>query len=222
MKKPFILVLLSTILLFSFCGCCLLYDYELYAIDSFNIGYTKLLKDAYVGDYNWDGSDEGKTIIIPETYGNCTISALGGYSGRGYPSAFQIIPTEDARNILCPNATEWSYVSSTQNIEPNSVQYLRFKVHISKYISDINELNAGGIILAEFIEGEETKNNVYVLICYVTCDEENKHFYAKDGKLYFKENDMLVDDIFYEDFVLEQHNETHKDEPVVAIPFARK
>ena len=71
----------------------------------------------------------------------------------------------------------------------------------------------GGIVLAKYEENGETIYNVYILTCYVTCDENNKTFYAKEGKLYFKQTDKLVDGIIYEDFNIEDHNKGYKDQP---------
>ena len=77
----------------------------------------------------------------------------------------------------------------------------------------------GGIIVAEYEEDEEKKYNVYVLTCYVTCDENNKIFYSKDGKLYFKKDDVLVEDIIYTDFDLDKYNEAHSDGPFINSVF---
>ena len=68
--------------------------------------------------------------------------------------------------------------------------------------------------LAEYEENGETISNIYVLTCYVTCDENNKTFYAKDGKLYFKQTNELVVDIVYEDFDIEAHNKSCIDQPI--------
>ena len=218
--KHILTLLLTVTLLVTLTGCSLLYDHEYCAVDSFNVGYSKALSDAFVGTYNWDGTDEGMNITIPEYYNDIKIKGLGGYFGRGVPTPFNIVPDEEARNILCPSATGWSYVNKTTNIDANTVQYLKFTLNISKYIEKIENLNAGEIIVAEYVEKEETKYNVYVLTCYVTCDENNKTFYAKDGRLYFRKNDAIVEGIIYEDFDLEAHNEKYQNEATHRYPFA--
>ena len=218
--KKLVVVILSILLIFSLCGCSLLYDHKYYAVDSFNVGYSDFLNEAFLGDYNWDGTEEGMNITIPEYYNNIKIKGLGGYHGRGVPTSFEIVPNEEARNILCPNATRWSYVSDTESMDIGTVQYLKFTLNISKYIKEIECLNAGGIIAAKYVENEETKYNIYVLTCYVTCNEDNKTFYAKDGKLYFRDGDVLVEDIVYEDFDLEVHNDRLKDGETWFYPFA--
>ena len=158
-------------------------------------------------------------ITIPEHYNDSKIKGLGGYCGRGVPTPFKIILTEEAEKILCQNATGWSYMIHTADIVADTVKYLKFTVNISKHIKEIENLCAGGIIVAEYTEKDETKCNVYVLTCYVTCHDDNKTFYAKEGKLYFRENDVLVEDFVYEDFDLELYNEKHKYETPWWFPF---
>ena len=202
MKRIFGLLLLVTIIS-SFCGCSLLYDYESYAVGLFDVGYSSALNNAFLGTYNWDGTEENMNVVIPESYNGIKITELGGYFGRGVPSPFTISPTEDALNVLCENATEWQYVSDTANIDNYNVQYLRFKLNVSKYISEVENFYSGDIIVAKYTENGEVKYNAYVLTCYVTCDADNEKFYSKDGKLYLKETDTLVENIIYEDFDIE-------------------
>ena len=203
------MVMLALLLTFSLCGCSLLYEYTGGVV--FDLGYSKTLNKAFFADYNWDGTEEGMSIILPDRYNKTIITGLGGYTGRGYPSPFRIRPTDEAREMLCPNATEWSYISHTAYMEDYSLHYLPFKLHINTNIKEIENLSMGGIIIAEYDENGEERCNVYVLTCYVTCDETNKTFYAKDGKLYYRKDDTLVEGITYEDFDLDEHNERNKD-----------
>ena len=202
MKRILGLLLLVTVIC-SFCGCSLLYDYESYAVGSFDVGYSSALNNAFLGAYNWDGTEENMNIVIPESYNGIKITELGGYFGRGVPSPFTISLTDNALNALCENAMEWQYVSDTANIDNCNIQYLRFELNVSKYISEVENFYAGDITVAKYVENGEVKYNAYVLTCYVTCDADNEKFYAKDGKLYFKETDTLVENIIYEDFYIE-------------------
>ena len=211
--KKLVIVILAVSLVFSLCGCSLLYEYTNSAIDSFDVGYSKMLNKAFFANYNWDGTADGMNIILPEEYNKTKITGLGGYTGRGYPAGFVIDFTDVAKEELCSNATQWSYTNHTANIEAADIQFLSFQLHISKNIKEIENLSMGGIVLAKYEENGETIYNVYILTCYVTCDENNKTFYAKDGKLYFKQTDKLVDDIIYEDFNIEDHNKGYKDQP---------
>lgn len=168
---------------------------------------------AFFADYNWDGTADGMNIILPENYNKTKITGLGGYTGRGYPAEFAIDFTDVAKEELCSSAIRWSYANHTANIKDADIRFLPFQLHISKNIEEIENLSMGGIVLAEYEENGETIYNIYVLTCYVTCDTNNKTFYAKDGKLYFKQTDELVEDIVYEDFDLDEHNNRYKDQP---------
>lgn len=210
MKRIFAILMVFS-LLFSLCSCSLYYDYVNCAVDSFDVGYREIFGANFLADYNWDGTEEGMNIVVPESYNGSKIIGLGGYTGKGVPSPFKIKPTDEVKEQLCPNATKWSYITHTANIENYNIQYLPFKLHISSNISKIEYLSMGGIILAEYEENQEKIYNVYVLTCYVTCDENNEVFYSKDGKLYYKESDKVVEGVFYEDFDIEKHNEEHRD-----------
>lgn len=217
-KRLFAIALFFS-LIFSLDECSLWYVYVNNAVDSFDLGYSERLGEAFFADYNWDGTEQGKNIVLPEKYNGATITGLGGYTGRGYPSPFKIMFSDETREKLCPKATQWSYANSTAYIKNCDVQYLTFQLHISKSIKKAQNLSMGGIILAEYEENGEKKYNVYVLTCYVTCDENNKVFYSNDGKLYFKEDDVLVEDIIYTDFDLDKYNEAHSDGPFINSVF---
>ena len=211
MKKLLVISLLLG-LIFSLCGCSLLYTHVNNAVGSFDVGCSEKLGKAFLAGYNWDGTEEAMNIVLPESYNGVKITGLGGYTGRGVPAPFRIEPNEKAREILCPNATDWMYAHGRITIEIANVQYLRFKLHISKQIAEIENLSAGGFIIAEYQENGETKEIVYILTCYVTCDEGNNTFYSKDGKLYNRQDNSLVEDIVYEDFDLEEYIEQTKEE----------
>ena len=211
MKKVLTMVLVFS-LLFALCGCSLFYEYENDAIGSFDVGYSEILKKAFLADYHWNGSEDGRNVVVPDRYQGAVITGLGGYTGRGYPSPFLIRLSDEAKMQLCPEATEWWYVTHTAESADAEVRYLRFQLQISEHIKELENLSMGGIILASYPENGEEKHRVFVLTCYVTCDEDNETFYAKDGKLYYRDGDVLVEDIVYEDFDLEAHNERNRDE----------
>ena len=203
--KRVLAVIFALVVSLSCVGCSMLYDLEPDAINGcLSVGYSKILNDAYVGRYEWDGTLQGQNIVVPEEYNGIPITAFGGYSGRGYPSSFAIIFNDEAKEMLCPGATQWGAYSGIHTLENYELNYLDFNIHISKNIETIESLSLGGYIVAECESEEATAYVVYVLRCYVTCDENNEFFYAKDGKLYNKNNDVVVDDIIYMDFDVEQ------------------
>lgn len=44
---------------------------------------------AFAADVDWDGSD-GAVIVIPDEVHGYKVTALGGYIGRGVPTAFAL------------------------------------------------------------------------------------------------------------------------------------
>lgn len=200
--KKLLLSIISIFLLFSLCGCSLLYDSHGIAEDSFEVYYTSQIKEAFIHTYYWDGSEEGKTIIIPETFEGCTITTLGGNHGKGVPSPFHITFTDEAKELLRPDAFRWDFepVDKTKKCD---VEYISFNLHISQYIDEFDCVSFDSYYVARY----GMVPMVYVVTFNVTCDENNKTFYAKDGKLYYRGNDALVDVIPYSDFVLETPEE---------------
>lgn len=211
MKKIFTVVVVLC-LLFSMCSCSLFYDYVNNAIGAFDVGYSNFTNKVFLADYNWDGSEDGMNIVTPDSYNGATITGLGGYCGRGVPSPFMISLSDEAKTQLCAEATEWYQASHTANVDATEVQYLRFQLHIGEHIKEIENLSMGGIILAGYEENGEEKYSVFVLTCYATCDDANKTFYANDGKLYHRKGNKLVEDIVYDDFDIDAHNEKNKNE----------
>ena len=95
-KRLFAIALFFS-LIFSLDECSLWYVYVNNAVDSFDLGYSERLGEAFFADYNWDGTEQGKNIVLPEKYNGATITGLGGYTGRGYPSPF---PMKQERNFV--------------------------------------------------------------------------------------------------------------------------
>ena len=58
-------------------------------------------------------------------------------------------------------------------------------------------------MVANTADGKFLNNKVYIPLFNFTCDEKNKTFYSKGGKLYYKEGNVLVSDINYHDFKVE-------------------
>lgn len=206
MKKILSLVLLFALTL-SLTGCSLFYGSadELYY--GFDIGYSEFYNEAFVAAYHWDGTD-GARITIPEEYNDIPVTSFGGYIGRGFPMPTMIHFKDDVKlkNTLCPSATEWFSTSDAEiiwQLENCCFITYSFSLHVSKNIEKITDLSLDYFDVAKTVEEDITYHTVFVYLFTVTCDEENKHFYSKDGKLYFRENDDVVQGITYYDFDLD-------------------
>ena len=203
MKKLFV-AFLCFITCLSLTGCSLLFDYQNDAIDNFDIGYSDVLNEAFVSSYNWDGTDETKKIVIPEEYDGIKINALGGYYGRGVPCAFGVDLPDSYLNDLCDEVNQWFCSDIYEDVESVDTIYLNFDLHISKNIEQITKHTLDCFYEGTYFDGEDYHSKIIVVLLYnITCDEGNKTFYAKDGKLFYRQNDELVSDILYFDHKFE-------------------
>ena len=81
------------------------------------------------------------------------------------------------------------------DIEENySVENPVFTVNIGKNIDAI--VNVDMDVYYPHIN-EDGSITFYHPVVNINCSKENKHFYSKDGKLYYKETDELVSDFAY-------------------------
>lgn len=149
---------------------------------------------AAVSHYKWEGDPEKTDIIIPEKYGRQKIKCLGGYFGRGLPSPFFI----DCSSYLgIKSDVDETVGSLTTSMDPSMIEpgtkvvYTDFTIHLSKYIEKIY---ARADATEYTVKGEKT---AYCPRVSIICDEDNKTFYSKDGKLYYRQDDTLVDGFNY-------------------------
>ena len=200
--KKLLAVVMCMIICLSLSGCNQ-YEYVSNAIDNFDVGYSEDTGDAFVSTYNWDGSDDAMNIVIPEEYNGLPINSLGGYSGLGVPGSFGIELTESYRNSLCSEANMWGYSSIFDDIESVETRYLNFNIHVSKNIEQLVLHSMDWIYEGTYYDYDEGNHHLKIVLVFLysfTCDKENETFYAKDGKLYYKENNELVSDILYYDY----------------------
>ena len=185
--KKFALGVFCLLLAVGLCGCSLFYSMGKYEDDGlcYHSHKMRAFGDCFVSSYQWDGTEEGKTIVIPDRYQNLPVTSLGGYYGRGVPSPFC---------IRLPEEYDIEYYSGSLRANDNmTVRDIEFRLYIGKNVSEFSRNAAKNYNICR--EGEEQ-------VCirttfYVECDEKNKTFYSSDGKLYSRADDTLVDEFFY-------------------------
>ena len=197
MKKLFA-CLLCFLTCLTFSGCSLLFHYQYDAVDNFYFGYSEILKEAFVASYHWDETDAAKNIVIPEKYNGVKVTALGGYTGRGAPCDFCVLPPKSYEDSFGVN--QWAVSGMYEHIESVDTIYLNFDLHISKNIEQIKAHALDLFYEGTYFDGKTYHTKVIVVMLFrVTCDEDNKTFYAEEGKLYYRKNNELVSDILYFD-----------------------
>lgn len=199
MKKAFSFSLVIIVFLLS--GCCMFYESE--TQDNFILYENKHGDDCFLGTYIWDGSDDGKKIIIPDEYNGKAITSLGGYYGRGVPVGFDI----DISEFYSPS-DEYIVWSEVANPNENNTEiiYIDFELTIGKNITEVNNRLSLDYSLLKIKDSEPVCYRAYIPRFYVYVHSENEHFYSRDGKLYDKNTDELIDKeaghyIYYYDYI---------------------
>lgn len=199
MKKPLALAF-SVFMALLLCGCTA-YCYE-DTVSDMNIMYGSYFMSmseynpdgAAVSGYVWDGDPEKTDIVIPEKYGKQKIKCLGGYWGKGAPRRFYIDSDSHLgiKSDLDERGDEMTQRMNPSMIEPDTkVIYTDFTIYLSKYIENIFARAFGTVYT---VDGEKI---AYCPRVSIICDEDNKTFYSKDGKLYYRQDDTLVDGFNY-------------------------
>ena len=191
-----IILLLCIISILSGClfeGTAFFYfDYT--EVDGFQIAINKVANCCFVSNYECTEYTENLEITIPDDYNGIPIKQIGGYSGTGLPAPFSI-----SLFTLYANAPEDSEYYGTYTYdavmcyEEYTVEDIVFTLNIGKnievveYVEDFYypHINADGSI------------TFYHAVENITCSDENKHFYSKDGKLYDKKTNELISDFVY-------------------------
>ena len=148
MKKSFILVL-CIMLLCLLCGCSL--DYSKQADDGcFSYAYGK--KSAFVSEYRWDGTEEGLTVNIPESYKGLPVVSVGGFFGRGLPMPFTLNFSDGFGDV------QWVEVDTIKSAD--EIIELNFTLNIPKGI-DTEDINLAEWQWSQVAIGQDGKITEY-------------------------------------------------------------
>ena len=194
--KKWCCLLLIFILALSLTGCNLGGISYLYAeygeIDGFYVAVNPTAKCCFVGAYTCTEYTDKQEITIPDEYNGFPITRVGGYYGRGVPTPFEIplnelhIHTTDGdEHHIVFNGPTYDLASVPNNA---TITELVFRLHIGKNINTIEY-----VAMDVYTNTDKNGNTTYYRpVVYITCAEDNPHFYSKDGKLYDKKADEVV------------------------------
>jgi hypothetical protein len=198
MKKTVaFLLLVSFILCLSACdldGVAYFYSYA-GEYNGFGIDVNKLANCCFVSGYTCTEYTEGMEITIPDDYNGIPIKRIGGFSGIGAPSPFRIDLSQVYMNA--PEGSEfdmiWRYPDDELSVA-YTIENVVFQLNIGKNIEEIDF-----VFMDDYYPhiNEDGTVTFYHPVVYITCSEENTTFYSKDGKLYYKSTNALVEDFAY-------------------------
>ena len=196
MKKLFTLAV-TIILILTLCSCTasILYNDDAY-VDGLYISINKTANRCFVGGYTPTNNNDSRIINIPDEYNGVPVKQLGGYFGRGVPSPFSISLSD---YINSSPESEYGGVFTGDPAEyaidvDYTVENVVFVLSIGKNISSIEY-----VMMDEYYPYTNEDGSIifYHPVVTVNCSDENKHFYSKDGKLYNKKTDELIEDFSY-------------------------
>ena len=207
MKKRILLLLLTALLILSLSACNS--SYSFYNDNSrWDVYVSGLERRAFVNRYNFymDMIDD-REIEVPDEVGGMPVESLGGYSFNGPMLSFQGSKDASVPFYICPDwyfqlqpdlfkKHETFWLEDPEfplNMDDYEMVYMDFTVHIGKNINEIVDV----MDTVERVTLTDGSVKLYRVRYYFVCDEENKTFYSKDGKLYERWNDGLVDKFCY-------------------------
>lgn len=172
---------------------------------------------SYAGAFYWDGTQSDLQISVPDKFNNVRVGSLGGYFGTGVPDPFRIqvqdpkfalwraeksgTVSEEQKAELLNNEkrlenyfNEYAYPDPGKYEVPVSLEELVFKLHIGRFVEKLHVdkyMSYVGWV-------QKDKSIVfYAPVVYIECSPDNRVFYAKDGKLYRRADNSLVDNFNY-------------------------
>lgn len=189
-------VLLGSMLSGCFLGDVALLYGESEIVDGCYFEINKLANCCFVS--RCDEPEDG-ILTIPDTFNGIPVTRLGGFVGSGAPCPF-FISLENRMNarkdseldfVLGYHPDEWN-----SNTWEYTVEDVAFVLNLGKNIEKI-ELTLQGEYWPHL--NEDGTVTFYHPVVEVHCDPENRHFYSEDGKLYYKDTGLLVEELDYPD-----------------------
>lgn len=193
MKKTMLICFILFILLFvSACSiedACFLYT-SYGSVDGIHVCINPFGKCCFVQTYFCEEFYDGMEIRIPDEYEGIPITRLGGFTGIGVPTPFDIYLMTDVPEDSPYYGLVYTDPSFADLTDPYTVEDLVFKLHLGKNIEQIDLVSSSVYYPSINEDGSITFLHPLVYIC---CAEDNPYFYSKDGKLYDKTTDTLID-----------------------------
>lgn len=205
MKRTLTLIAVAAAALIVLSGCY----HSVGDIDGLELYTNKSKKDAFVGVYFWDGDANSTTIVIPDEYEGCAVTAFGGSYDIGVPVGFDVIYRTES--LISENVSLQAVIQNENGeFTGLNIEYVDFHLSIGAEINDIGGVDVKCVMAVYVVKDpsavyyrEDDFIALYLPRFYITCSDENETFFSQDGKLYYKSSRELVDAFYYTDFEIE-------------------
>ena len=143
-------------------------------------------REAFASAYRWDGTGDAIDYTIPDTVQGARVTAIGGFVGTlkkaPYSGLYVAMPetyrgAERAQYTMPVNAVEIT---------------LPVHIHIGRFVRSIEEDGSLPAPTGYFGYEKDVSSYIITPVWTVTCDEGNETYYARDGRLYQRADDALV------------------------------
>ena len=141
-------------------------------------------KKAFAAAYVWDGSEEGRRVVVPDEVEGCIVYTLGGYFGRGLPMPFYVFMP------LSETETDGSG-EETATPREERTEELVFTLVLGPYLENIRNIRESEDFA---VDKEDGTRVIYHPVFLFEVDEKNPVYHTDDrGRLYSNKNVLITD-----------------------------
>ena len=143
-------------------------------------------RNAFASAYQWDGSGDAIDYTIPDTVQGVKVTAIGGLTGglKKAPAAGLAVNMPETYR----GAERAQYTMPVNAVEVT----LPVHIHIGRFVRSIEEDGSLPAPTGYFGYEKDVSSYIITPVWTVTCDEGNETYYARDGRLYQRADDALV------------------------------
>lgn len=199
MKKKILIIVTSLIFVVACClalaGCDIgrRYDNET-VVSGVVLLRNKLHKKSLAARCIWDGNTDNMEFTVPDEYCGYKVKCLGAKGNPGFtgdPGSF---------GVRMPNIIDGYYMVNNYSSFPPMVSeaditIFDFTVYIGNYVNEIEQINKEsfyGYGIKNVGTADVVENYYKIIIVYIV-DSDNATFYSKDGDIYYKSNDQMIE-----------------------------
>lgn len=154
------------------------------------IYYNSASKKAFVGSV--EVNNKNLDIVIPNNIGDIKINSLGGYHGTGVPTLFYIDYNPDYDLINDYFKCSKEDYEDKKNIYEITKYDVSINITLPKYLNTIRKSRFNYDSLEYYINPTEEKAIIFNISRKYNIDENNKYYYTKDGFIYNKKTNEII------------------------------